>query len=60
MERREPGPVVWTFANGVANPSGCTQLVAGKIQFTGGSNFKNNCTGTGITSVGGSKTILVE
>jgi hypothetical protein len=49
-----------TFANGISNPSGCTQLVVGNVQFTGGSQFKNNCSGTGVVSVGGSKTILVE
>lgn len=49
-----------SFNNGISNPSGCTQLVAGKIQFTGGSQFKNNCTNTGVTSVGGGQTSLVE
>ena len=48
-----------TFNNGISNPSGCTQLIAGKIQFSGGANFKNNCTGTGAVSIGGS-TALVE
>lgn len=49
-----------SFNNGISNPSGCTQLVAGKIQFTGGSQFKNNCTNTGVISVGGAQTSLVE
>ena len=49
-----------TFNNGISNPSGCTQLVAGKIQFTGGAQFKNNCANTGVISVGGAQTSLVE
>lgn len=48
------------FSNGVSNPAGCTQLIAGKIQFTGGSKFQNNCGGTGIAAIGGSNSGLVE
>lgn len=49
-----------TFSNGIANPSGCTQLIAGKIQFTGAANFKNNCTNTGVSPIGATVTTLVE
>lgn len=49
-----------TFSNGIANPSGCTQLIAGKIQFTGGAQFKNNCTNTGVSPIGAIATTLVE
>jgi len=49
-----------TFNNGISNPSGCTQLIAGKIVFSGGARFKNNCSGTGVISVGGAVTALVE
>jgi predicted outer membrane repeat protein len=49
-----------TFSNGISNPSGCTQLIAGKIQFTGGANFKNNCTNTGVSAIGATSTTLVE
>ncbi|HWK95893.1 MAG TPA: pilus assembly protein TadG-related protein [Pseudolabrys sp.] len=49
-----------SFNNGISNPSGCTQLIAGQIQFTGGAQFKNNCANTGVISVGGGQTSLVE
>lgn len=49
-----------TFTNGISNPSGCTQLIAGKIQFSGGAQFKNNCASTGVTPIGASATTLVE
>jgi hypothetical protein len=48
------------FSNGISNPSGCTQLIAGKIVFTGAAQFKNNCSGTGVVTVGGAETALVE
>ena len=49
------------FNNGITNPSGCTQLLAGTINFQGGANFSNNCAGTGTSSIGGSGvTALVE
>jgi hypothetical protein len=48
-----------SFAGGVNNPSGCTQLIAGVIQFQGGANFSNNCPGVGTTTIGG-VTSLVE
>lgn len=49
-----------SFNNGISNPSGCTQLIAGVIQFTGGAQFKNNCANTGVSPIGGSKVTLVE
>ncbi len=48
-----------TFSNGVNNPSGCTQLIAGEIQFVGGSNFQNNCP-AGVIAAGGGASTLVE
>jgi hypothetical protein len=48
------------FSGGVTNPLGCTQLVAGNIQFQGGANFQNKCAGTGTSSIGGGATSLVE
>ncbi len=42
-----------TFNNGISNPSGCTQLIAGKIQFSGGAQFKNNCDSAGARPIGG-------
>ena len=46
------------FNNGIANPSGCTQLLAGQIQFTGGANFSNNCAGMGTSGSGGATALL--
>ncbi len=46
------------FNNGIANPSGCTQLVAGQIQFTGAANFSNNCAGVGTSGSGGVTALL--
>ena len=48
------------FNNGISNPSGCTQLIAGTINFQGGAQFSNNCAGTGTGSIGGGATTLVE
>jgi hypothetical protein len=47
------------FQNGSNNPSGCTQLIAGTIQLTGGSQFQNSCP-TGVAAIGGSNSSLVE
>ena len=49
-----------TFDNGISNPSGCTQLIAGNIKFTGGARFQNDCANTGMSPIGGSTTQLVE
>jgi hypothetical protein len=48
-----------TFTNGITNPSGCTNLIAGDITFNGGANFKNNCP-AGVKSIGSSASVLVE
>ena len=48
------------FNNGISNPSGCTQLIAGTINFQGGAQFSNNCAGTGTSAIGGGATLLVE
>jgi hypothetical protein len=47
------------FQNGSSNPSGCTQLIAGTIQLTGGSKFQNNCP-AGVATIGSANTALVE
>jgi Flp pilus assembly protein TadG len=47
------------FANGASNPSSCTQLIAGTIQFQGGSRFQDDCP-TGVASIGSSNPTLVE
>jgi len=48
--------------NGGTNTGGaiCTQLVGLTITFNGNANFNNNCTGTGVRSVGTSFIKLVE
>ncbi len=48
-----------SFQNGIGNPSGCTQLIAGTMQFVGGSRFQNNCP-TGVRGIGGGISQLVE
>jgi hypothetical protein len=49
------------FTNGIANPSGCTQLIAGSMVFNGGASFSNNCPGTGTKPINPSvSTALVE
>ncbi len=48
-----------SFQNGIGNPSGCTQLIAGTMQFVGGSRFQNNCP-TGVRGIGGGVSQLVE
>ena len=47
------------FQNGASNPSGCTQLIAGTIQLTGGSRFQATCP-TGVAAIGSGTTALVE
>jgi len=49
------------FSNG-ATVSTCTQLIAYRITYTGGTKLQDNCTGFGTTEIGGSSaaTSLVE
>jgi len=47
------------FSNGSSNPSGCTELIAGLMQFTGGATFGNNCS-TGVLAINGGTSLLVE
>jgi hypothetical protein len=37
------------FAGGASIATGCTQLVALTVTFTGNANFGNTCTGSGIS-----------
>jgi len=48
------------FSNGISNPSGCTQLIAGNIQFSGGAQFRNDCAAAGTATIGTTTTALVE
>ncbi len=47
-----------TFTNGIANPSGCTQLIAGTMTFSGGADFSNNCAGVGTSGSGGALALV--
>ena len=48
-----------SFANGVGNSSACTQLIAGTIVFTGGSNFQDNCP-AGVAAIGSTNSTMAE
>jgi len=48
------------FAGGANTTTGCTQLIADQIKFTGNSNFQLNCSGTGTQPIGTNVTKLVE
>ncbi len=48
------------FANGANTASSCTQLVAWRINFSGGASFNNTCSGTGVTAIGAAPSKLVE
>ncbi|MDB5480329.1 MAG: hypothetical protein JWO83_1382 [Caulobacteraceae bacterium] len=48
------------FSNGSTNNSACTQLIAWRVNYAGGSKFGNNCTGVGTTAIGSSSTVLKE
>jgi hypothetical protein len=39
------------FAGGTQTGSGCTQIVAGEIDFKGNANLESNCTGTGVKTI---------
>jgi hypothetical protein len=49
-----------TFAGGANTTTGCTQLVASTITFTGNSNFALNCAGLGTGPIGTATARLVE
>lgn len=47
-----------TYAGGQSSDdSGCTQLIALNITFTGNSSLGNNCTGTGVTQITSSSSL---
>lgn len=48
------------YSGGSTAGQGCTQLVANQITFKGNSQFEINCLGTGVKSLGGLRTALVE
>jgi hypothetical protein len=49
------------YSNGSSTGATCTQLVARKLVFRGGTTFNLNCTGSGTSSIGGNSSAqLVE
>ncbi len=48
------------YSNGTTSTATCTQLVALKVQFTGGAMVNSNCTGTGTKPIGPMTRQLVE
>jgi Flp pilus assembly protein TadG len=48
------------FAGGTQTGHGCLQIVADEINFKGNANLETHCTGTGVASIGGSSSKLVE
>jgi predicted outer membrane repeat protein len=55
-----PGEPVSFSGNSATGGAVCTQLIAWKIAFDGGSTFSNNCTGTGVRSTSLTGGRLVE
>jgi len=48
------------YTNGTSTTSTCTQLVAYRVNFQGGSKFMDNCSAYGTTEIGATSTSLVE
>jgi hypothetical protein len=50
------------YDNGSTSAATCTQLIAWKVNFEGGSKFNNNCDGAGTSAITGgtSAATLVE
>ena len=53
-------PVSYAGGSSTGGAAQCTQLVANTITFTGGSNFKNNCQGTGVKTISYTQGWLAE
>lgn len=49
-----------TFTGGSSSASGCTQLLAADVKFSGNATLQINCAGTGVKTIGGVTTKLVE
>jgi hypothetical protein len=49
-----------TYAGGATGGSGCTQIIADTINFTGNSNLSLSCEGTGTSPMGNQVATLVE
>jgi hypothetical protein len=48
------------FNNGASSTSSCTQLIAWRINFNGGTTLNNSCSGTGTIAIGATPSKLVE
>jgi Flp pilus assembly protein TadG len=46
--------VTYSGGSGSTGASQCTQLIAYTLNFSGSSTFNNNCSGTGVQTIGGS------
>ncbi len=44
------------YSNGAKNKSACTQLIAWRVSFAGGSRLGRDCEGVGVTPIGGGAT----
>ena len=49
-----------TFTGGSSSVSGCTQLLAADVKFSGNAVLQINCAGAGVKAIGGVATKLVE
>ena len=48
------------YANGATTTSTCTQLIAYRVIFSGGSKFMDGCSAVGTTEIGYTASTLVE
>ena len=48
------------FSNGTSSTSSCTQLIAWRVNFSGGTTLSNTCSGTGTVAIGAAQSKLVE
>jgi Flp pilus assembly protein TadG len=51
---------VVNYQGGSTTTALCTQLIAYRINYTGGTKFNNSCAGTGVIGIGTAATTLVE
>jgi hypothetical protein len=49
-----------TYIGGASGASGCTQIVADTVTFSGNANLALNCAGTGVTAISTQIAKLVE
>lgn len=49
-----------TFVGGAAGTTGCMQMIAKTVEFSGNSNMSLNCAGTGVEMLATKRAVLVE